>query len=221
MLKNNIDAFIGEDAKLAKNVCERDNIVDGLREQIIRELFTFMISDTSTIERSMHLIRISHNLERPKIHLRLKARFRLKTHIGDSLLFSLDLMHFSFYYLIASGKTHIAESIVNPGGRVFQIFIQPKCDVAIERIQQALPLLIFSLLSIPLLSMYFFTVFRLIPSFFAICCWLSSFLCKSIKSKMVSFFSNRAPLLYWNKKSYYKSFSHYFHHQSGSLFHNH
>jgi len=38
---------------------------------------------------------------------------------------------------------------------------------------------------------------------------------------MVSFFSNRAPLLYWNKKSYYKSFSQYLHAQSGSLFHDH
>jgi hypothetical protein len=36
-------------------------------------------------------------------------------------------------------------------GRVFQIFIQPKCDVAIERIQKTLPLLIFSPLSTPLI----------------------------------------------------------------------
>jgi len=38
---------------------------------------------------------------------------------------------------------------------------------------------------------------------------------------MVSFFSNQAPLLYWNKKSHYKSFSQYLHAQSGSLFHDH
>jgi len=64
MLKNSINSFVNEDAKLAKSVCERDDIVDGLRDQILRELITFMTSDPSTIERSLHLIRISSNLER-------------------------------------------------------------------------------------------------------------------------------------------------------------
>ncbi|MCK4396897.1 phosphate signaling complex protein PhoU [candidate division WOR-3 bacterium] len=64
MLKDGINAFINEDAILAKNVCERDNIVDGLRNQILRELVTFMTSDATTIQRSLHLIRVSHNLER-------------------------------------------------------------------------------------------------------------------------------------------------------------
>jgi len=81
MLKNSIDAFVGEDAKLAKNVCERDNIVDGLREQIIRELFTFMISDTSTIERSLQLIKVSHNLERIA---------DLSTNISEDVIFMVE-----------------------------------------------------------------------------------------------------------------------------------
>ena len=38
---------------------------------------------------------------------------------------------------------------------------------------------------------------------------------------MVSFFSNRAPLLYWDKKYYYIPFSQYLHHQSGSIYHDH
>jgi hypothetical protein len=50
-----------------------------------------------------------------------------------------------------SHKTHIAEPVVNPGGRVFQIFIQPKYDVFIEWIQKTFPLLIFSLLRISLI----------------------------------------------------------------------
>jgi len=45
-------------------VCERDSIVDGLRNQITRELITFMSSDPTTIERSLHLMKISSNLER-------------------------------------------------------------------------------------------------------------------------------------------------------------
>ncbi len=64
MVKSAIDAFINEDPLLAKRICERDDIIDGLRDQILRELITFMTSDPSTIERSFHLIRISQNLER-------------------------------------------------------------------------------------------------------------------------------------------------------------
>lgn len=64
MLKDSIDAFIKEDVKLARKVCERDNVVDKLKYQIVSELIAFMTSDTSTIERSLHLIRIAQNLER-------------------------------------------------------------------------------------------------------------------------------------------------------------
>jgi phosphate transport system protein len=64
MLKESIRTFINEDVELAESVCEKDNIVDGLRDQILRELITFMTADSSTIERAIHLIRISRNLER-------------------------------------------------------------------------------------------------------------------------------------------------------------
>jgi len=81
MLKSSIDAFISEDGKLAKNVCERDNIVDGLRDQIMRELITYMISDASTIERSLNLIRISQNLERIA---------DLSTNISEDVIFMVE-----------------------------------------------------------------------------------------------------------------------------------
>ena len=55
---------MNEDTHLAHSVLERDDIVDGLRDQILRELIAFMISDPSVIERSIHLIRISRSLER-------------------------------------------------------------------------------------------------------------------------------------------------------------
>jgi phosphate transport system protein len=64
MLKDSIDAFTNEDAKLAKNICERDSIVDRLRDKIIRDLIACMTSDSLVIERALHLIRISNNLER-------------------------------------------------------------------------------------------------------------------------------------------------------------
>jgi phosphate transport system protein len=64
MLKDSLSSFMDEDPQLAKSVCERDDIVDGLRDQILGELVTFMASDPTTIERSNHLIRISRSLER-------------------------------------------------------------------------------------------------------------------------------------------------------------
>lgn len=64
MVKDSIDSFTHEDPKLAKSVCERDSEIDNLRDQIYRELITFMISDPATIERSFQVMRISNNLER-------------------------------------------------------------------------------------------------------------------------------------------------------------
>jgi phosphate transport system protein len=64
MISDSITSFINEDADLARIVCERDNIVDGLRTQIIRELITFMTSDPTTIERALQIMKIASNLER-------------------------------------------------------------------------------------------------------------------------------------------------------------
>lgn len=64
MLRDSIEAFVKEDAKLAKSVSARDDIVDDLRDQIFRELIEIMRRDPSTVERSLDLIRISQNLER-------------------------------------------------------------------------------------------------------------------------------------------------------------
>jgi len=64
MLKESLKSFMDEDTQLARGVCQRDDVVDGLRDQILRELITFMASDPTTIERSNHLIRISRSLER-------------------------------------------------------------------------------------------------------------------------------------------------------------
>ncbi|KPK73656.1 hypothetical protein AMJ87_01175 [candidate division WOR_3 bacterium SM23_60] len=64
MFNDGVAAFVHENSNLANDVCARDNAVDALRDQILRELITYMISDPSTIERSLHLIRISKDLER-------------------------------------------------------------------------------------------------------------------------------------------------------------
>ncbi len=64
MAKDSVTSFINEDSALAKDVIGRDDIVDGLRSKIIMDLTGFMVKDPSTVERAMHLIRISGALER-------------------------------------------------------------------------------------------------------------------------------------------------------------
>lgn len=64
MLKNAINSFINKDVKLAKSVCKKDNVVDHLRDQILEDLITYMSSVSSTIKRSIYLIRIPRSLER-------------------------------------------------------------------------------------------------------------------------------------------------------------
>lgn len=64
MLKDSIDAVINEDAALAKEVCQRDSIVDNFAAKLLQEATSFMKTEHDGIKRSLHIIRISHNLER-------------------------------------------------------------------------------------------------------------------------------------------------------------
>lgn len=64
MLTDSINAFIKEDDELARDICKRDQEIDDLNEQIIRELITYMVSDSQTIERGFHLIRLANNIEK-------------------------------------------------------------------------------------------------------------------------------------------------------------
>ena len=64
MLKDSLQAFINEDTKLARDVCERDNIVDNLGDLILEEVTKFLKEEHDGVKRSLHLMRISHNIER-------------------------------------------------------------------------------------------------------------------------------------------------------------
>src|ERR1700730_13087476 len=59
MVKESLDAFVARDAELARRVRAADDAVDGLRDQIFRELLTFMMEDPPTIPRAIRLILIS------------------------------------------------------------------------------------------------------------------------------------------------------------------
>ncbi|MFC1553274.1 phosphate signaling complex protein PhoU [candidate division KSB1 bacterium] len=64
MLHDSITSFIEEDTELSKTVCDRDSIVDDLRDSILLKLTEYMKTDRSSIERCVSLIRIARNLER-------------------------------------------------------------------------------------------------------------------------------------------------------------
>ncbi len=68
MLKQSVDAFVQHDTVLARAICERDDVVDALDDQIFRELLTYMFQDHRTITRAVNLILVSRHLERVADH---------------------------------------------------------------------------------------------------------------------------------------------------------
>ena len=64
MLTDSISAYIANDAEAAREVAQRDDLVDTFYNQIYRELLTFMMADPSTINRATHLLWVAHNIER-------------------------------------------------------------------------------------------------------------------------------------------------------------
>ena len=68
MVKQSIDAFVKDDAMLARKVLTDDDFVDDLMEQLFRELLSFMLEDTRTISRAIRLSFIAKYLERMADH---------------------------------------------------------------------------------------------------------------------------------------------------------
>lgn len=64
MLRESLDAFIRRDAKLAVEVCRKDDEVDNYEPQIVRELITFIMSDPSTLNLALRYIYVARHIER-------------------------------------------------------------------------------------------------------------------------------------------------------------
>jgi phosphate transport system protein len=64
MIDKSLKSFVERDVDLAKHVVTMDSSVDGLYDQVFRELLTFMMVDPKTINRATRLIWVAHNLER-------------------------------------------------------------------------------------------------------------------------------------------------------------
>jgi phosphate transport system protein len=87
MVRDSLDSLVKRDPHLAEQVLDRDDTVDAFKNQIFRELITYMIGDPRTIERALNLILIARNLERVGDHA---------TNIAEDVIFAItgrDVRH--------------------------------------------------------------------------------------------------------------------------------
>ena len=68
MVHDALDAFVDRDGPKARDVVLRDDQVDALKNQLFRELLTYMLSDPKSIQVAMQLILVSRHLERIADH---------------------------------------------------------------------------------------------------------------------------------------------------------
>lgn len=68
MVRDSLEALVQKNCDLAEHVLQEEDKVDAFRNQIFRELLTYMMADPSTIQRALSLILISRNLERVGDH---------------------------------------------------------------------------------------------------------------------------------------------------------
>jgi phosphate transport system protein len=68
MVRESLDAFVLQDAALARKVCADDDFVDDLTHQLFRELISFMIENQGTITRAIRLTSIGKYIERIADH---------------------------------------------------------------------------------------------------------------------------------------------------------
>ncbi len=64
MLRGGVQAFIEGDVEAARALARRDEEIDQLYEQVLRELLTYMLEDPRTIQRATYLLWVAHGLER-------------------------------------------------------------------------------------------------------------------------------------------------------------
>jgi phosphate transport system protein len=81
MLHDALDAFVSRNVVGAEAVLAQDDILDALKDQIFRELLTYMLGNPRTIEPGIELILISRHLERIGDHA---------TNIAEDVIFIVE-----------------------------------------------------------------------------------------------------------------------------------
>lgn len=64
MLEKCLKAFVNRDIESARHICNEDDLVDALHDQIYRELLLLMLGNPKIIPGATYLTWVSHNLER-------------------------------------------------------------------------------------------------------------------------------------------------------------
>jgi len=64
MLRDSLRAYIEHDADAARRICDADDEIDALQDQVYEASFQAMIADPSTIQRNTYMLWTAHNLER-------------------------------------------------------------------------------------------------------------------------------------------------------------
>ena len=64
MLRRSLEALVNRDTVTALQVCNDDDEVDALYDQVYRDLLMLMIEDPQTIQRATYLLWVAHDLER-------------------------------------------------------------------------------------------------------------------------------------------------------------
>src|ERR1700716_142887 len=78
MMRDSLDSLVRRDVDLARSVLSRDDQVDQLRDQIFRELLSYMMGDSSVVFPAVELILVAKNLERIADHA---------TNVAEALLY--------------------------------------------------------------------------------------------------------------------------------------
>jgi phosphate transport system protein len=81
MLRNALDAFVVQDIEAAHTILRQDDLLDGLKNQVFRELLTYMLGDSQTVEPAINLILVSRHLERIGDHA---------TNIAEDVIFIVE-----------------------------------------------------------------------------------------------------------------------------------
>ncbi len=81
MVRTVLDSLVKHDAPAAKRVCERDDEVDQLNGQVMRELVSYMLEDRANIKQALDLILVARHLERIADHA---------TNVGEDIIYMVE-----------------------------------------------------------------------------------------------------------------------------------
>jgi len=87
MVRESLDAFVQENADLARDVLKRDDTVDGLKDKVLQDEATLMKADPTRIDEGLSVILIARNLERLADHA---------TNVAEDVIFAVtakDVRH--------------------------------------------------------------------------------------------------------------------------------